>query len=388
MKLAEHYTRVQINVRTPLWSGYGKPSWTTHERGSSAEVEWEVSPEGWGAWRQERVIKRFLQAFVRDGIITMGSIGQNRMNNEEYVYLRGGKKYDIEVTGMKDVVITLHKADYLWEYSPGSQSRFLLPVRDSVTAPTVTYTTKREFQSSIEQLDNRINLKVSQADFNNLGQRVGAAESSITQLPKTIDARITTGVSDGGVIKEKVESWFRMEGNRMFFGAKSIDVSGAVIFRSLATKDEMKAENKKLLDKVGTTEELLDELKKGTLERFPNLKNIVTAFNNGNTTIAGGLILSKTIVLGGENGRPTAVISGGTGNVLRAGITRQGDVEKTKVAISHDGRVKLGDMHLIDEEGVDNDRIEFTEEKDGDTHTYLQIGGQTKTEADMLGGGR
>lgn len=71
-----------------------------------------------------------------------------------------------------------------------------------------------------------------------IGNTVASHSTAITQLPTSIDARITTQVADGGIIKTKVESWFTLSGNTLSMGAKQINISGATIFGSISTKTE------------------------------------------------------------------------------------------------------------------------------------------------------
>ena len=80
--------------------------------------------------------------------------------------------------------------------------------------------------------------------------------------------------------------------------------------------------NQKLIQNL---EKLTEQLKKGKLDSSklpPNIKWLLQAFNQGETTIAGGLLLTRIIGLGDQDGKTTAYLSGNTGDgkVLRAGI--------------------------------------------------------------------
>jgi hypothetical protein len=79
--------------------------------------------------------------------------------------------------------------------------------------------------TSIDANAKAISLCVKSTDF----------ESLITQHSNAIDARITSSVSTGGIVKTAVESWFTLSGNTLSLGAASINISGATIFSSLAT---------------------------------------------------------------------------------------------------------------------------------------------------------
>lgn len=91
------------------------------------------------------------------------------------------------------------------------------------------------YQSGITALQNSIALKVSQTDFNALGTRVSSTESAINLLPGTIDARITTQISSGGSIYNAVAASLTLDGNGISLFGKTINISGATIFSSLAT---------------------------------------------------------------------------------------------------------------------------------------------------------
>ncbi|MCI1681450.1 MAG: hypothetical protein LKI39_02715 [Bacteroides sp.] len=101
-----------------------------------------------------------------------------------------------------------------------------------------TFATQTTFNSSIQQLSDSISTKVSQTDFDTLSGTVSNHTSTLNQLPTTIDARITTQVNDGGIIKTHVESWFTLSGNTLYMGATAINISGATVFSSIPTKTE------------------------------------------------------------------------------------------------------------------------------------------------------
>ena len=113
-----------------------------------------------------------------------------------------------------------------------------------------TFTTKTTYEAGIQILSGQISSKVSQIDFNSLGVTVSSHTSTINQLPTTIDQRITSQVADGGIIKTNVESWFTLSGNTISLGAKSLDISGAVVFNSLATQSQAQGYAKTAVDGV------------------------------------------------------------------------------------------------------------------------------------------
>ena len=84
-------------------------------------------------------------------------------------------------------------------------------------------------------------------------------------------------------------------------------------------------------------EKLTSQLKEGKLDSdsLPNhLKWLLDALNNGETTLEGGLMLTKIIGLSNHEGKITAYLSGyneGGGKVLRAGIGLQTNTKKSSV---------------------------------------------------------
>lgn len=113
-----------------------------------------------------------------------------------------------------------------------------------------TFTTKTTYEAGIQILSGQISSKVSQTDFNSLGATVSSHTSAVNQLPTTINQRITSQVADGGIIKTNVESWFTLSGNTISLGAKSLDISGAVVFNSLATQSQAQGYAKTAVDGV------------------------------------------------------------------------------------------------------------------------------------------
>lgn len=101
-----------------------------------------------------------------------------------------------------------------------------------------TFTTKTIYESGMQLLGSQISSKVSQTDFNSLDSVVSSHTSTINQLPTTIDARITTQVSSGGSIYTAVASSFSLSGNGLTLFGKTIQITGATVFSSLATQTQ------------------------------------------------------------------------------------------------------------------------------------------------------
>lgn len=229
---AANSTPYTITVGRSLGGAYGVPGWSSHASGFSTECSWQTNGNGWGTAATNRIIFRFSFRFT--AIPPMGTVGQMEFSNNEYIYVRGGSKYNVVVEGAADVPVTLHSETY----SINGQS--ISPLTEIVTpVPDLsTKLAKTEFTAELTVLKDSIATKVSQTTFDQLGNTVSNHTTQLTQLPNTIDARITTQTSEGGIIKTNVESWFTMSGNTISLGAKTINISGATVFNSLATQTQ------------------------------------------------------------------------------------------------------------------------------------------------------
>lgn len=105
---------------------------------------------------------------------------------------------------------------------------------------------------------------------------------------------------------------------------------------------------------IATLEKTAKELKEGKLDikDLPDLQYLLNALQKGDTKIAGGLVLTNSIILSEPiNGKVTAVLSGSAADghkALRLGI-KDGDKELT--ALRNDGTGHIGQLHF------DGDRI-------------------------------
>lgn len=114
----------------------------------------------------------------------------------------------------------------------GNKATDWTPAPEDVDASIATKVATTTYDAKMTLIDSAIISKVSQTDFNALGQRVSSAESSITQLPNTIDARITTQVQAGGSIYSAVATSLTMTSDGISLFGKNIQLSGAVTFVS------------------------------------------------------------------------------------------------------------------------------------------------------------
>lgn len=124
-----------ITVSRTLWRELGKPSWSTHENGFSVLCKWTTNAGGWGAIYVVRTILDYTSAYNIGAPV--GSIGQMTNSSNEYIYVRGGSKYEVLVEGQTGVSINLRTA----AYTDSSQTidiktEVLTPVADLSQRPT------------------------------------------------------------------------------------------------------------------------------------------------------------------------------------------------------------------------------------------------------------
>jgi hypothetical protein len=148
-------------------------------------------------------------------------------------------------------------------------------VSTAATNAAELYVTQSTYSSYVSQTDKAIASKVSQTDFDALGVTVTSHTSTLSQLSDTIDARITSSVSTGGIVKTAVESWFTLSGNTLSLGATTIDISGATIFNSLAT--------------TGAVTTAIEAIKVGGTNRAFGTSTAVTAVGTNTNNQATGL---------------------------------------------------------------------------------------------------
>lgn len=87
----------KIKLYTNL-SSSGTPKWATHSGGFSCEYTWTSNGSGWGGKPIERNIQRVIYEFTQ-GVSPCGSIGQDYRGSYEFIYVRGGGIYYLQVEG-------------------------------------------------------------------------------------------------------------------------------------------------------------------------------------------------------------------------------------------------------------------------------------------------
>ena len=88
--LVSPYSRMRISVIVSLNSGT-KPSWSSHGQGFSCRFIEEITGEGWGTIRSNRLILDSTFQFADKNPI--GEVWQMTNSNNEVIYVRGGGKY-------------------------------------------------------------------------------------------------------------------------------------------------------------------------------------------------------------------------------------------------------------------------------------------------------
>lgn len=216
IKMADTTRPYTINVERGLWTT-GKPSWSTHEGGFSVMCRWTSNGSGWGTIAVQRTILEYAYSFAT--VVPVGSIGQMMNSSNEYVYVRGGSKYNVIVEGKTGVGIVLHTERF-------SQSNEAIDIKTEVTRPQVdllqrptTDTIKSQITLDgfgISVFGKKIDF-TGQVTFNSLNSALQstindkASNSQLTTLRNSLKdmayqdmvtlAKLDTTIIDGGHIK-------------------------------------------------------------------------------------------------------------------------------------------------------------------------------------------
>jgi hypothetical protein len=170
----------EITVMRTLTSSYGIPSYSTHSIGFSCLFKWSVTRSGWGTNIVKRTVTEATSRFHTGNVC--GTIGQMYNYSKEYIYVRGGSKYDVIVKGAKNTPIVLRTSDYT-----SSTNTISAPI-DTVIAPVVDLETKTN-ESQVTTITNNT-LSTTNVLAQNL--RVNAAKVEGKLTAATIDGdRIT-----------------------------------------------------------------------------------------------------------------------------------------------------------------------------------------------------
>lgn len=174
-----HKSKIEIN--RPLNGAYGKPSYSTHDRGFSMNLSFEMSGSGWGASTVVINIFDYVRSWSSGKIVV--DLGQITESSQCVMGIRGGSKYDVTVYDTTDQrIVNVYQTDYTGPYGQ------VFPVRTDGTEPVRTY----GYYSEIKQTQESISATAAKVD--DQGRRLSAAELTLT----ADNARI--GVVENGLV--------------------------------------------------------------------------------------------------------------------------------------------------------------------------------------------
>ena len=140
------------SARIRLYCGLGAakaaPPYATHTNGFALQMEWTVNGEAFGGREAERVITGYQTRFVKQGEEVCSAPRQRTEISAEYVYLRGGYVYTMDVwTEQEPRGFFLAEADWA---AKGYETRKVLSPVTSIAPPKAIY---RELRDSIDEGD-------------------------------------------------------------------------------------------------------------------------------------------------------------------------------------------------------------------------------------------
>ena len=115
----------RLKVSRPLNASMGVPEYAQHTQGFTLDLEWSVKASDWGAMREDRRIYAYSLLHTKAGEAAVSSPLQVTQISAEYVYIRGGSSYEVEVYGRNDLEIAVHPEGF-------TQGSFSIPVVDSI----------------------------------------------------------------------------------------------------------------------------------------------------------------------------------------------------------------------------------------------------------------
>lgn len=162
-----HKTRVEIS--RPLGSGYGKPSYGTHDGGFSMNLTFEMSGSGWGSLPAVTNIFDYTKGWTSAGAKIVVDLGQIIESSQCVMGIRGGSKYDVTMYDTTDPnTINVYQTDYHGSYGTA------FPVRTDGTEPVRTY----GYYTEIKQTQESITATAAKVD--DQGRRLSAAELTLS----------------------------------------------------------------------------------------------------------------------------------------------------------------------------------------------------------------
>ena len=125
-----------------------KPPYATHPNGFFIDLRWSVNASGYGGRKENRVVTHYDKLSVLQGEEVVSAPKQLIALSAEYVYLRGGGRYLVEVKS--DVAPAFALATERWTVKGYETHSIPSPV-DSITPP----------KTSLAEAEERANTKVS-----------------------------------------------------------------------------------------------------------------------------------------------------------------------------------------------------------------------------------
>ncbi len=134
-------------IKTALSSAYGSPSWATHSStGFIACCTWSAFGYGYGTRSIERIISEYSLWWVSVGSV-IGSIGQMTNSSTEYIYVRGGAKYDVAAYTASGNIAVSKIALVTSSYTASSQT---ISTLTSITVPVTQSTSLTTAQTTAD----------------------------------------------------------------------------------------------------------------------------------------------------------------------------------------------------------------------------------------------
>lgn len=118
-------TTNRIKVSRSIGDHLGVPSYSAHAQGFSVDLEWAVKGSGWGSRPADRRVSCYSLLHVKAGEAVVSMPSQIIQISYEYVYVRGGSIYEVEVQAGNGIEIAVHSAGF-------AQGTYALPVLDSI----------------------------------------------------------------------------------------------------------------------------------------------------------------------------------------------------------------------------------------------------------------
>lgn len=159
----------KIEIDRPLVGELGKPSYSTHDRGFSMNLTFEMSGDGWGSLPAVTNIFDYTKAWISAGAKIVVDLGQITESSQCVMGIRGGSKYYVYLHDESNADnIHYYQTDYTGAYGQ------VFPVRTDGTEPVRTY----GYYTEIKQTQESIALTANKVD--DQGRRLSAAELTLS----------------------------------------------------------------------------------------------------------------------------------------------------------------------------------------------------------------